>query len=335
MKLWFRFLFKSLILTFLFLLLALFALYALVDLSLNGAKFDASWISTFTYYLCHFSDHFDLFASLALLLASFRVLFEVNSRNELVSLLMAGLSQRRLLSPFLTLALLITLLSYANAEFLLPHARDHLLSYRATHASKQTQPTPLFAQPLPDQSTLVYRRYDAPSRRLLDLYWIRSPEDIWALQELDLSTTPPRGAWVDHFTRTPLLTKTESYDELFFFDLPTELLREPDRFRPLDSRSISTLLREMPTLANRTHLHNKLTRPLLSPTLLFALLPFALTFSRTKRLIIPLALSLLAWIGLLVILDSALILSENQLIPPFTLFLPYLALLLLSKRAQK
>ncbi|MDE3045143.1 MAG: LptF/LptG family permease [Verrucomicrobiota bacterium] len=321
MKLWQRHLFYRLTLTFSFLLCSLFAIYLLLDLSINGVRFlgkgHAEPLSLLFYYLRSFSVHLELFLPLSFLLTVLKVLLDLNEHLELVALQMAGLSRKKLLVPFFFFASFLSLTCYANSEWIAPTAINAAKTFRATYSTHNKKPRRenLHALVLQDGSELVYQTFS--DHELFDVFWIRSRHDIWMMKTLTL-TTPPTGYFVDHLVRTHQLEKTESYPIRSFPELTCP---SPKPFIPFESRPLSTLLQEALYASSdkasvQTHLHYKLALPLLSFLILLALAPFTLRFSRTRPLFLLAALSLFAFFAILTLLDSCLILGENQVFSP-------------------
>jgi len=208
MKLWQRYLSRQLLTTFCFLLICLFAVYILLDLSVNGVRFlgrgNAAPVQLLLYYLRSFSAHLELFIPLSFLLTTLKVLLDLNRHLELVALQTAGLSSKKLLFPFFALAALLSLVCYANSEWVAPYAMTATKTFRASYSKhkKKARRESLQFLSLADGSELVYQEYDASSNALFDVFWIRSPSDIWHIKQLAISSSPPIGHAADHLVRT-------------------------------------------------------------------------------------------------------------------------------------
>lgn len=340
MKLWQRYLFRQLLTTFSFLILCLFAVYVLLDLSVNGVRFlgrgnPAEPLYLLLYYFRSFSVHLELFIPLSFLLTTLKVLFDLTRHLELVALQTAGLSGKKLLSPFFALAAILSLVCYANSEWVAPHAMKSAKTFKASYSKhkKKTRREHLQCTLLKDGSELVYREYDEASNVLRDVFWIRSSNDFWHIKTLALSEPLPMGHSVDHLVRNVLLQKTESFATKTFSELP--LAVAPKAFIPFESRPLSTLLREALYAADQagiqTHLHYKLALPQLLFLIVLGLAPLAMQFSRRQPLFLILALSLFGFIACITLLDSLLILGENRVLSPWiAIWSPILGLLALS-----
>ena len=343
MKIWFRFLFQRLLLTFLFFLLCFFVLYVMIDLSAHGVRFlsqdKATLIGILLFYWQNFLLYLQYFASIALLLASLKVLTDCNAHCELVALQMAGLSKKTLLLPFFTLSALLSLGLYATAEWLTPSALEATLAFRAEHSQKKKIPKPakVSSFSLGDDSEIVYQSFDAAKGEFFDVFWIKSGNDLWHMKYLRIHEQPPEGRFVDHLQRNAsgLVEKTESFATLSFPSLSWKRKKALEPFVPFENRPLSTLLRQALTATPDrpsllSHLHYKLALPLFPFLLLLGVAPMAMRFGRAQSTFLLVALSLFISIGAMVILDGMLILGESHVLPSFLAIWGPLALLFLA-----
>jgi lipopolysaccharide export LptBFGC system permease protein LptF len=321
MKIWQRYLVGKIGGTFCFLLLAVFIVYALVDLSIHGIDWIArgSALSLLLYYLHSFAMHLELFVPLTFLLATLKVLFDLSGHLELVALQMGTLSVKRLLTPFVWVAAGLTLVCYANTEWFAPNA---FFAARSFKSKKKKTNSHLHTLALVDHSELVYQKFDPQKKELFDVFWIRSPSDLWHIKTLHLASWPPLGNQVDHFVRKKILEKTESFEEIVLKDLPFLSDAPFKAFIPFENRPLSSLFNQAMTKhvqgpSIQSHLHFKLLMPLLPMLILLAISPFAIPYSRKRRNFLLTALSLFALITFTTLLESLLILGENQVLPPY------------------
>lgn len=330
MKIWHRYLFGHLIKTFLFILFCVFAIYVIVDLSVHGVRFLSRAATTFAdlalYYLRSFARHLELFLPLTLLLASLKVLVDLNAHHELVALQMAGLSRKTLLRPFFAFAALLTFACYANSQWLAPDAQEAADAFRIQHSrkKKKVKREHVYNIALDDDSELVYQSFDEEKKELFDVFWIKSEGDIWHMKYLGIGRKHPQGRYVDHFQRNGKgqFEKTESFSEKSFPRLPWDDDATLERFIPFENRSLSTLLSQASALtADRPsifcYLHYKIAVPLLPFFILIAISPIAMRFTRTRSTFLIVAVSLFTFVGLMIVLDGMLILGENQVIPGY------------------
>jgi lipopolysaccharide export LptBFGC system permease protein LptF len=330
MKIWHRYLFGRLIKTFLFLLVCLFTIYVIVDLSVHGVRFLSNAATTFAdislFYLRSFAKHLELFMPLTLLLSSLKVLIDLNGHHELVALQMAGLSRKTLLRPFFAFAAILTFACYANSQWLAPEAQDAADAFRSQHSKKKKKikREKVYNIPLDDDSELIYQSFDEKKKELFDVFWVKSESDIWHMKYLRVDPKRLAGRFVDHLQRNERgqFEKLESYDRKEFPDLVWNDNANLERFVPFENRPLFTLLRQAAALtADRQsifcHLHYKIAVPLLPFFILIAISPIAMRFTRTRPTFLIVAVSLLTFVALMTIIDGMLILGENQVIPSY------------------
>ncbi|MBF8263843.1 MAG: hypothetical protein HW387_1508 [Parachlamydiales bacterium] len=346
MKLWMRYLLVRLYSTVLFILSCLFGIYVVIDLSIHSVRFFADGkvnaLAVFLYYLHSFAMHLDLFFSLAFVLSSLKVLFDFTHHFELIALQMAGLSKRRLTRPLFILATTLSLLSYANAQWLAPNAQESIDLFRMEHAKrkKQAPQEHIHSVTLDDGTVVVYQRFDQRLKTLADAYWIRSEDELWHIKTLELNQSPLLGRFVDHLTRNDQgqIAVSESFDRRPMPDLPLETAQALQKFVPIENRPLVTmLLQSFSNCADRemirSHLHYKLSMPLLPILIALSLPPVLLRFSRQSAAFLIAACSLFALIALFTVLDGMLILAENHVLSPaLAIWTPWFFCLSISLR---
>lgn len=331
MKIWQKHILGKLVKTFLFLLVCIFTIYVIVDLSIHGVRFlsKSGPAEVAKYYLHTFATLMDLFLSLSFLLATLRVLFTLNAGREIVALQMAGLSKKKLLSPFFLFAAVLSLLSYTNSQWLSPRAEDSAKEFRTSVKPKKYQKPKkvhVHSASLEDGSELVYQRYDKDKNELYDVFWIRTPDDIWHMKQLQIA--PLQARYVNHLIRnsTKQFENAESFVQFDFSHLPWNHDVILKKFIPFENRPLATLLNQALTHSTEkpsvfSHLYYKLIVPLIPFLIIFAIGPIALRFSRSHPLFLIAAVSIFSLIALKIILDGMLILGENQVLPAFVAIL--------------
>jgi lipopolysaccharide export system permease protein len=337
MTIWQKHILKQLVATFLFLLACLFVIYVIVDLSAHGVRFlsKSGFSEIALYYLYTFATLLELFLTLAFLLSTIRILFDLSSHRELLALQMAGLSKKKLLTPFFLFATALSLVSYVNGQWLGPDAQQVTESFKISYKPKKNKSDRIHVHSivLEDKSELVYRNYNKEKKELFDVFWVRKPDDIWHMKYLEIS--PIKGRYVNHLVRgqNKQFEKSESFVEHFFADLPWNEEVLLHRVIPLESRPLSMLLVQAfaDSAENRSllsHLYYKLLVPLMPFLVLIAIAPIAMRYSRNQPLFLIVATSIFGLIALKVILDGMLILGENQVLPATVAILGPVALVL-------
>jgi lipopolysaccharide export system permease protein len=154
-----------------------------------------------------------------MLISSIKVLCALNASKELVALQAAGLKLKLLLRPFLILAAACSLFNYIAEESILPSSLNFLDKFdQKTHSSSdKKRKQPFHVLHLQDQSKLIYQKHDLKSGCYVDVYWIRSFNDIWKIKKLKADPKNPVAEFVDHLVRSKdgLLTKTESFEKSY------------------------------------------------------------------------------------------------------------------------
>jgi lipopolysaccharide export LptBFGC system permease protein LptF len=324
MKIWQKYLFSQLLKTFLFFLICLLLIYMIVDLSAHGVRFlsKSSFSEIAFFYLNTFASILDLLLTLTFLLATLKVLITLNANREIVALQMAGLSKKKLLTPFFLVAAFLSLICYLNSQWFASNAQEIVSNFKAAHKTKKNKPDPIriFTASLKDESEIIYQKYDPKNHELFDVFWVRSPSDIWQMKTLKINNL--QGCYVNHLQRNSLkqLEKTESFISRSFSELPWSDEIILHRFIPYENRSISTLIlqacsRPADGRVILSHLYYKLLVPLMPFLVLFAISPLILYYSRNTPIFFITAYSIFGFIALKVLFDGMLILGENQVIP--------------------
>lgn len=318
MLIWQRYLLKKMGLATGVLLLGIFFVYVLIDLSIHGVRFFSKEnfraLDFVLYYLRSFALHLNLFSPLAFLLALLHVLFDLGSHLELTALRVAGISAKRLLAPFAWVACLLIVVSYANAEWLTP---TFPLSRKT---QRKMEGDHLQSVVLNDGSKLVYQQFDSTTKELFDVFWVKTGSEIWHMKTLSVAVWPPAGRFVDHLVRGQVLEKTESFDERVFGELPLERDALTRVFIPLERRAISALWGKP---EGAPQLHYKLALPLLPLAVLWCVAPFAIRFSRRLPTFLILAASLGGFVVVKTVFESLLIVSESRgLVTPHVVWAP-------------
>lgn len=343
-SIWERYLFSELLKVFILFLSCFFFLYALIDYSLHVQDFivdkQIQIKHVTTYYIFQFIKRSSLLLPLALLVATLKVLLTMNARGELVALGSCGISRRKILRPFFLLGVLCTLFNLASNEFFLPSSLNHLDNFREKHfkhSRRGNRKEPVHVLPLKDRSKIIYQTEDKEKKLYLDVFWIRSSDEIWRINSLSTDPQNPVGHFVDKLERNSLgnFEKIESFKSYRF-----------DKFRwqpdptgkghiPLENRSLSELTRLMVqkdrTTAYEypqalTHLLFKAASSFLSLLVIAAGAPFCLRHSRNLPLFSIYAIALFGFIAFFAMMDAAVIMGENQVVSPFIAILAPLAL---------
>jgi len=320
-----------------------FFLYALIDYSLHMQDFIVDkriQLSHMTvYYFFQFIKRADLLIPLALLVATLKVLFAMNSRGELTALQSSGLSLRKILRPFFAIGLFCAAFNLVSSEFLLPASLNYLDHFRGEHfkhSYRGHRKEPLHVLPLKDKSKIIYQTEDKEKQLYFDVFWVRSTDELWRMQTLSADKENPVGDYVDHLIRNKEgnFEKVESFEHYRFGKFKWQPDPTGKGFIPLENRKLSELFRllvqkdkttayEYPQAL--TYFLFKLAIPFLSLIVVAAAAPFCVRHGRHLPLFFTYAIALFAFIGFFALMDGAVILGENQILSPYlVVLLPFL-----------
>jgi lipopolysaccharide export system permease protein len=290
------------------------------------------------YYLFQFVKRADLLIPLSLLISTLKVLFSLNAHGELIALQASGLSVKKILRPFFFIALLCTLFNLASSQWLLPSSLNFLDRFRVQHfkhSERGHRKEPVHVILLKDRSKIVYQMEDKEKRLFLDVFWIRSVDEIWRIQSLCNNPDNPVGFYVDHLQRnnTGSFEKVESFDQYHFAKFRWQPSPTGKGYIPLENRKISELfgllIKKEKTTAYEypqvlTHFLFKAAMPFLSLLVVTAGAPFCLRHSRNLPLFFTYAIALFSFIAFFALMDAAVILGENCIISPYAaILLPF------------
>lgn len=333
--LWERYIFREILKVFFLFLGCFFFLYSLVDYSLHMQDFVVDkriQISqTALYYFFQFIKRADLLIPLALLVATLKVLFAMNSRGELIALRSSGLPAKKILRPFFYVGTLCAFFNCISAEFLLPTSLNSLDQFREKnfkHSRHGHRKEPIHTLPLKDKSKLVYQTEDKEKKLFFDVFWIRSTDEIWRMQSLSTDAVNPIGNYVDHLKRNPdgNFEKVASFDHYRFAKFKWQPDPTGKGYTPLENRRLSELFRllfqktkmtayEYPQAL--THFLFKSVMPFLSLLVVIAAAPFCLRYSRHLPVFFTYAFALFGFIAFFAMMDAAVILGENLVLSPY------------------
>lgn len=329
-SIWERKIFFSLLRLTSFFLISIFVIVMVIDFSIHGAKLfshsQTSFILITQYYFNLLIVQLNLFLSFTLLLAVIKILSEMNIHHELTALRMAGISSKLLSRPFFLVAAIFAVISYANHQYLYSSSINFKDKFKEkflkkpTYAKKQL-PNVIYLQ---DNTRLVYQKGNISKNELFDVYYIKSNRDIWHAKYLYINENKIFGKYVDHLTRKQdYFEKEKSYLSYNFQDI--KLDKNAFIFMPLENRSITTLCKQSmsKTICLKeknellSNLNYKLAMPLIPILIIICVFPYLITFSKTISIFYICAFSIFGFVIFHTVMDSALIIAENSLLPPY------------------
>lgn len=331
MKIWQRMILKDIIKFICFFLIAIYVIYFAIDCSIHGSRITKNSISILKlliFYYHNFVIFLNLFSFLALMFAIIKVYYSLTLQNELIALQMSGISKKTLARPLFIIALALSLLSYANYEFLTPLSTKAIEDFKNNNlrrTKKDTSKDMVHTVLLDNATKIIYKKYD---KELIDVYWIISADDIWHMKTLNPHTVPPQGSYVDHFTREKnKLIKSESFESYAFFKLNFDKSAKSS-IQSFENRPISSLYNQFTNhrfssskerAQVLTQLNYKIAFPLLPFLIVLTLVPICTKFSRINYFFLIIFLSMISFIGFFTLMDAITILAENNVGSPFWL----------------
>lgn len=340
---WERLFIKEVLKTFLLFLGIFYALYTLIDYAshMSGASYHHIQLKIgefFTHYLCEFVLRAEILIPFAFLIAVVRVLSQLNSQNELVALLTAGYSKKRLLRPFMFLAIIIVFFLYLNTQIFTPIASKRLQRFD----EKYTREKPKIDERrmihhllLEDGSTLLYRTFDQKSAKFEEVFWIRSIDEVWRIASLKPHPSPPFAEYVEIFKRSgkDLLTLASAKEEMEISELRFNKKRLMETITPADELSLTNLFKNLRKSSSSnsekearlyTSFYRKLALPWLALLAVIGVAPFCLYFTRQLSIFLIYTGAIFGLVAIYLIMDAATVLGERQVVSPFAaIFVPF------------
>lgn len=333
LKIWERYFLSELTKVFVLFLISFYGIYALVDYSNHSrsfANYHFSYIDIISYYGYEFITRMDTLIPFALLIACIKTVCSLNVHNELIALMISGIRMRRLLAPFIAFGLLFTAFLYFNTEVLQPQAlkyRQHITHLRAKEKHKKNHHPHIQHIVLPNNTSLIFKNYDAVSQQFFDAYWIKTPDDFYRIHTLSLDAQYPLGTNVQHFLRNPngilLIADQMQHIEFPEITIDKQLLNKANT-QP-DGLSLTALFESLPNsneeLSEKearilTTYYYKLAMPWLCFLAILGPIPLCISFSRTLSQFFIYVLSIFGLVSFYLVMDAAVILGERQAISP-------------------
>lgn len=342
MSLWGRYFLKETFKVFFLFIICFYGLYVLVDFSSHTTSFyhhvEFHWKEVIIYYFCDFLKRAEVIIPFALMIATIKTLCSLNIHHELVALMASGVELKTLLKPFIFLGLLFTLLIYVNTEIFLPVALKNLSmidTARSIQKNKTHHLPSVQHVVLENDSFVIFQDYDPNKECLIDVYWVRSIDDIVRITYLYPFKEIPEGISVDYLQRNEegKLVLRESLNKQTFSDLHfnsrtlTETLTQPQDL------SLSKLQEKLPAIAKELSekeaqtlsvFYYKMVIPWLCLLAIIGPAPFCIRFTRQLPVFFIYAFSVFGLVAFYLAMDASLILGSRQVLhPTIAIFSPF------------
>ncbi|CDR33331.1 LptF/LptG family permease [Criblamydia sequanensis] len=331
-----RYFFKEFCKTFFFILSAVFFLFMVIDFSSrtamhhqHGMRFDV--LEIFWYYFYEFSLEVKILVPFSALVATIKVVSELSSHGELTALLTSGMRLKRVLRPFVIMGLLLSLLTIANEEYIVPKANryiNRMIHFKKKEGKKRKSQTHIQTIPLDGgDERLLYTHYEENSQRFFDVVWLKSFDEYYRIKYLYPFQSPPLAKEVEVIKRDEKgrFSVFESFDELAILDLYLEKERLTQTIMKPEEFSLSELLKKTPPFFSeckekecqlQTVLLLKLFLPWLTLLVILGALPSLIFFSRGKALYRIYAGALFTFFFMYLFLEAASVLAKKQVLEP-------------------
>lgn len=324
-KIWSKYITHEFLKMFCLFIFSFYFLYILIDYSSRLEYFSSISISnTLFYYLCIFLQKAEILIPFAYLITVMRVLFAITSHNELTSMLMSGLSYKRLLSPLLWMACALSILLYLNFQFFEPMAQKRIETIKQEKKSHKEQRVKSFI--LEDTTKIVFRKFDLSKNSLQEVYWLKSPNQIYHIQELYPYSDPPIGHYVTEFKRNDQdeLEMSERIDLKPFHEMKIEfdpIIQSIFSVRTYSISGLKAALKNPKVLLNvkeheiLTLLNYKLLLPLLPIFIFMTLAPICTRFSRHVPVFMVYMFAIGGLLSFFTLMDACYFLGQAKVLP--------------------
>lgn len=330
---WERYFLKEILKIFTLFLFCFYFLFVIMDASGHLQDFiRESKLAIGTaclYYVFQFVKYADIIVPLAVLVSTIKVLYGFNSHRELVALQASGIRIKTLLRPFLFLGIAATVFSFVNFEVFTPKALGFINQFYESHFKHSyhgKRKEPIHALHLKDNSKLIYQTQTPSKEYFFDVLWARDFDTIWRMKYLKADPKEPKAFFVDELKRNPQgeFEKVASHDTLLIKDLKWNHSMTRVGKTPIQNRKISELFRYLisntPHSYTRaevaTHFAHKCLMPLLSLLVVIAVAPFCINYSRNIPIFFIYSLALFSYVAFFTLIDGAIIIGENSVVPP-------------------
>lgn len=312
--------------------------YVLIDYSAHTKVFHNEGVALFEiflYYAFQFTKRAEMFLSVAVMIATIKVLTTSQMRLEILALSCGGIGFKKILRPFLWIALACSLLLYANIQFLQPYAVSKIDAFERHYFKKREKKhsfKPVNALILEDNSLLLYQDFDREKQAFFDVFWLKNREHLFRIKYLYPYEKKPLGKYVDSLMRTKegAFVKLASDKEILFPEMHFESNTLFTAVHPPAMQSISQLAHRLGgkqtfygvrKMSDReaeaaTFFYYKVTLPLICLLAVIGPAPYCLRFSRQLPLFLIYASSLCLIVTFFTLIHSLVILGQSQVVPP-------------------
>ncbi|ANH78784.1 LptF/LptG family permease [Candidatus Chlamydia sanziniae] len=324
------------------LILLAFLFYASIHYSLHAIKGNTtSFISivslkfSILYYSAQIILKAEFLIPQLIAVATTLTLFSMQNKREILLLQASGLSLKSLTRPLITSGFFITLVLYANFQWLYPMCERISITKEQMDRGVRKQEAKVPALYLKDQTVLLYSSIEQKTFTLNSVFWIRDPTTIYTIEKLAFTTPSlPIGLNVVEFSTNDLgqVELKEFFDMKEFPDIEFSFYDNPFSkfFSAGNKNRLSEFCRAIPWNATGIGLNTKVPQrilPLLSQFYYLLISPFAcmaaiilaaylsLRFTRTPTITLAYLIPLGTINIFFVFLKAGIVLSNSSVLP--------------------
>lgn len=156
--------------TYIFALLLIISIAIVIDFNENLSNFteyNAPWRAIILDYYVNFIPYFaNLFSPLFVFIAVIFFTSKMAGNSEIISILAAGVSFRRLMRPYMFSCVLISMLSYYLAAYVIPHGTVIQQNFETVYKNKKKNTSAENVQMQVDEGVIAYmQHYDNKLKR--------------------------------------------------------------------------------------------------------------------------------------------------------------------------
>ena len=349
--LWYRYLFSRFFTLTISLVLLCFFLFVFADLLTHIKDVvdpKTTWSTWARYYLCLFSYRLDVIIPFSIACATAIFLPRLIKNNELIALLNAGLSLKKIAAPFFLVSLLLTSILWINTQYFFPKATvvyHQITDSDFEREEIETDSTQIGIVLCKGGSRLFFSQHNPKKKQLADVFWVLSPDRVFHIERLTYTEdSAPQGYGIDLVERDSKgrMQKTESSLHMSFPDLALTAQEIQTAAADPKELSISQLAYLVPrfgsshserAIESTVTLYQKILYPLLALIAFLLPAPFCLRFESRLPQALLVFLSLASLFCFLLIAQAFVILTRPPLcLPTISLLIPWIVALVAGHR---
>ncbi len=285
-----------------------------------------------------FFKRLEILLPLSFLIGIINTLSSMQKQNQVILLEVSGFSKSKISTPFFLISLVACLGTYLCNQYILPKTSPWLLE-ELKLGHKTADSDDYEVRFLPDGSRIIYTPFH---EQLINLYWIRSHDEIWHCEQITFEGEVPVGMYVDKIQKNSAgqFLKTTSFHR---YALPNSFLKSKPKVERSGCPSISTLFTLMTEhtlslISDKGYVYSLLCYKMINPwfptMVVTGFLPFLLPFRKHLKTINLYLIGTLSLFLFHTLVKACIILAEHYVVSPLLtiIFMPLLLQSVLSLR---